>query len=165
MNENGESWSQVGVDGFLKLAVGPDGKVWAVNNKKKLYKSGKNGKWIFIADEIRDVAVGTDGSVFVLGGKKIKNGWSVKKYVRKDQWLTFPGRVRRIAVDPVGWPWVISSRLNVYGWNGLSWTNYKGPAKEIAVGGDGSVFILRGTNIFKLNHAQKKWIQIEGKAL
>ena len=109
--------------------------------------------------------MGTDGSVFVIGGKKVKNGWSVKKYLGSNKWQKFPGRVRRIAVDPEGKPWVISSRLNVYGWNGLSWTNFKGPAKEIAVGGDGSVFILRGTSIFKLNHAQKRWIKIDGKAL
>jgi hypothetical protein len=98
------------------------------------------------------VAVGTDGSVFVIGGKKVKNGWAVKQYLGPNQWKQFPGRVRRIAVDPEGKPWVISSRLNVYGWNGLSWTNYKGPASEISIGGDGSVFILKGTNIFKLNH-------------
>ena len=45
----GEEWIPVSAWGFMKLAVGTDGSLWAVNNKKKLFKSVDGGaKWSFI---------------------------------------------------------------------------------------------------------------------
>lgn len=80
-------------------------------------------------------------------------------------WKTYPGRVKRIGVDPKGKPWVISSRKNIYEWNGKTWTNHKGPADEIAVGADGSVFVLRATKIYKFDRVNEKWIKLLGNAI
>ena len=66
--------------------------------------------------------------------------------------------MRRIAVDEKGRLWVISEENEVFDYNGKSW----GYADEIAVGG-GSVFILRGTEIYKLVNA--KWRLVQGKAI
>ena len=45
----GEEWIPVSAWGFMKLAVGTDGSLWAVNNRKKLFKSVDGGaKWSFI---------------------------------------------------------------------------------------------------------------------
>ena len=160
---SGDNWKIVSSKGFLALAIDPNGVPWAVNKKKKLYKLTAGKKWKFIGKEIVDVAIGADGSVFVLGGKRVKNGYTVQRYRGKKGWKTYPGRVKRIAVDPKGKPWVISSRKNVYEWNGKTWNNYKGPADEIAVGADGSVFMLHASKIHKLDRVNKKWISLKGK--
>lgn len=100
-------------------------------------------RWKFIGDKIIDISIGADGSIFVLGGQRSKNGWTLYQYRGKQGWKTYVGRVRRIAVDKNGRPWVISPQKKVYEWNGKTWKNRRGRGDEMAIGADGSVFVVR----------------------
>jgi hypothetical protein len=54
------------------VAVDPQGAPLVVDNTKRLYKLVL-GKWRFIGNSVVEVAVGAEGSVFVLGGPKDSN--------------------------------------------------------------------------------------------
>ena len=110
------------------------------------------------------MAVGPDNSIFVMGGKKVNFGYSLKQYLptSNQSWKPFPKKVRQIAVDREGAPWVISARRILLSWNGTGWTSHRIKASRIAIGGDGSVFILRRGKILKLEG--KKWIDVVGEA-
>jgi hypothetical protein len=106
--------------------------------------------------------------MFVMGGRKVNFGYSLKQYLPqprgKTAWKLFPGSVRKIAVDPRGAPWVVSARRTVLSWNGNSWTNHKVRATKIAVGGDNSVFIIRRGSILKFEPHSNNWMKIPGQA-
>jgi len=59
------NWKKIGTKGFTALAIDPNGVPWAVDNQRILYKRTEE-KWEFIADQIVDIAIGADKTVFVL---------------------------------------------------------------------------------------------------
>jgi hypothetical protein len=56
-------------------------------------------------------------------------------------WTSVSGAAVRIAVDPVGKPWVVNSQ-NIYGWSGSSWIAVPGAATDVGIGANGDVWAI-----------------------
>jgi hypothetical protein len=101
----------------------------------------------------RDIAVGGDGAVWVVGCSKTSGGFVLRRR-EKDQpdssaWEKVSGGGVRIAAGSDGTPWLINNEGKIYRghtdgsgiW--LGWGEpLPGCAKDIAVGGDGAVWVV-----------------------
>lgn len=112
--------------------------------------------WLRVPGDARDIGVGADGSVWVLGGTVYDhagfdffddNGdvdfglWVLEP----DGWVEVPGSGIRLDVDPNGYPWVINSNREIWRLTALGWRRIPGRANDIGIGADGSVWALGTT--------------------
>ena len=91
-----------------------------------------------------DIAVGANGSVWVVGTRPVPGGGSIYQWT-STSWAGVPGGAVSIAVAPDGSPWVTNSAHHIFHRIGSSWIQYPGSATDIAVGANGSVWVV-GTN-------------------
>jgi len=112
--------------------------------------------WLRVPGDARDIGVGADGSVWVLGGSVYDNagfeffgdGGDVDFglwVLEPDGWLEVPGSGIRLDVDPDGYPWVINSNQEIWRLTALGWRRIPGRANDIGIGADGSVWALGTT--------------------
>lgn len=87
-----------------------------------------------------DIAIGRNGSVFVVDTTGNVLLWSNQQ---RSFVLFTPRFLHRIAVDPNGNPWGVNGAGNVFRHDGKKWIEIRfiDDAREIAIGGDGSVFV------------------------
>lgn len=129
------AWSQVGgVTSVVRIAAGPiynhselgADVIWAVTSDGsiKYRKDGVN--WITLPSPKRangtsgpakDIGVGIDGSVWILGGDAQGGGFGVYVWNEqpaagtapaRNQWLNVPGGAVNLTVDRWGRPWVVN---------------------------------------------------------
>ncbi len=108
-----------------------------------------------------DVGVGLDGTVWCIGKEIAYSSGDHKIYkLENNVWIEVGGGGVRIDVDANGIPWLVNAAGTVYQRQGSAisesyWYNRGGSAKDIGVGGDGSVWIIgkqkvSGTNDYKI---------------
>jgi hypothetical protein len=123
--------------------------------------------WTKLDGAAHDIAVGADGTVWVIGTTAKTGGYGIFKRVN-NAWQEMPGAGVRIAVDPQGNPWVVNSSDDIYKYGNGAWTLVPGKAKDIAIGADGSVFIVSNTpfagNYTILRYSNNAWEQRLGAA-
>ncbi|WP_417625312.1 hypothetical protein [Paremcibacter congregatus] len=109
------------------------------------------------------LAIGRDGSVFGLDVAGNILRWS---NTRK-RFESFPGTLIRIAVDPQGNPWGISTLGRVFRHTGNLWKQIpNATGSDIAIGADGSVVIADADgNLSKLNDTMTRFDRIPGQGL
>ena len=124
--------------------------------------------WNRKSGRARDIGVGPDGSVWVIGTSSTGGGYSIHKWTG-NKWTRVSGGAVRIAVGPSGVPWVVNSSGKIYQRTGSSWTQRPGAAKDIGIGADGSVWVI-GTNsvgggygIYRWNGSD--WTKVSGGAV
>lgn len=110
---------------------------------------------------VTDVAVGADGSVFVIGADSVSatGGYGIYKLVNNELHKLPDCAGIRIAVSPQGVPWVINKSHLIYKFNGTTWDVMPGTGTDIGIGADGSVFAIGtedasptgGYNVMKWN--------------
>jgi len=90
----------------------------------------------------RDIAIGNDGSVFIVSYDGSLARWSNAR----NAFVAFPGQLARIAVTGDGRPWGVTVRGEVFRHDGVDWRAvYNITAQDIAVSGTGTV-IVSGTD-------------------
>lgn len=108
------------------------------------------------------LAIGSDGSVFGLlsGGNIVR--WSNQR----ESFQPFPGSLSRIAVDPEGNPWGVSSLGRVFRHTGQKWQQIVNvTAMDIAIGFDGTVIIVdRLGNLARFDNGSNTFRAIQGRA-
>ncbi len=92
----------------------------------------------------KDVGVGADGSVWVIGVNAVGGGFGIYRW-NGTNWTGIDGGAVRIAVAPDGAPWVVNDAGGIFQRTGSNWQQRPGAAKDIGVGADGSVWVI-GTN-------------------
>jgi Tectonin domain len=119
----------------------------------------------------RDVGVGADGSVWVIGTNPVGTGFAGDFGIYRlngSTWEGVDGGAARIAVGPDGKPWVVNKDGEIFHRVLNSWVKFPGLAKDIGIGAEGSVWII-GTNrvgtagdfgIYKL--VGENWSKVEG---
>lgn len=163
------------------VAVGPGGMPWALDPRGRIFASTlfteatkkmqaaakptfRFGSYQFqkVRGKARRIAIGADGTVFAVAledGKLwqwnagLLGGWSV-----------FPGTLERIAVDPKGNPWGIDPDGRVRRHTGMVWRAMETRALDIAVGGDGTVFILTPEGVAAKWDGKRDWLRLAGAA-
>ncbi|QXV66669.1 Ig-like domain-containing protein [Mucilaginibacter sp. 21P] len=94
--------------------------------------------------EGKDIGIGADGSVFIIGTDSTSagSGYSISKLVNnKLTKLPDCGAVR-VAVTPDGTPWVINKDHKVLKYSGTAWIEQPGTATDIAIGANGAIFAI-----------------------
>jgi hypothetical protein len=149
---------------FKRIDMNAKGAIVGVNAKGEIWTSYK-GKTVQLPGQALDVGIGQNGSIWVIGTKSIKGGFEIYRW-QKNKFVKVPGAAIRIDVDPKGNAWVVSgNKGDVYSFNGKKWVkNTKAPAaKDIAVGGDGTVYILDEAGS-PYKETKGGWTKLPGKA-
>lgn len=127
----------------VRISVGPDGLVLIVDKDGKIEMGGPGRGWKKIPGQALDIEAGVSGKVWMVGhdGSRRRNNiyyWS------KGAWRQVKGEAMRIAVDPLGNPWIIDRRTDIYRWQGGRFKRVYGSARDIAIGPGGQVWIIGG---------------------
>jgi hypothetical protein len=141
------SWTQLYGAG-LSIAASPVGIPWVVNQQNNIYALGSNNIWAQQTGLATEIAIGADGSKFVIGNVTVDaNGNQIYQWIN-NSWQLVYGSAIKIAVDPAGVPWLINAAGTIYKRNGTSsWTTIAGNATDIAIGANGSVYIIGNTTV------------------
>jgi hypothetical protein len=143
----GGGWRNVGGHG-TRIACDPAGNWWVVNAAGEIWGPGgrKPGN-------ARDIGIGADGSVYVIGADELVPGNGAIFRLRGDRWRATGGHGTRIAVDPSGQCWVVNSRGEIWGPGGRK----PGRGRDIGVGADGTVWLIGTDTPAPGNHGVYKW--------
>jgi peptidoglycan hydrolase-like protein with peptidoglycan-binding domain len=126
----------------------------------------------------RQLDVGANGDVWALGTGTVTGGFGIFKGQQSGlvfNWQQSDGAAVRIAVDPFGVPWAISSNGTIWRRNSADvavpgWTLMPGGcASDIAVGSSGAVWALgcdadsTGATIYRFNFSTSNWEGVPGR--
>ena len=125
----------------VRLAVGRDGKLWAVNSAGGIYFY-QNNTWIGIAGGANDITVGSDGQPYVISNTACNSyGCAIFKYTGST-WNELPGWAARVFANP-------DSKSYAYNGSVIS----------------GGVYVINRQNqIFVYNPSINVWLSIAGGA-
>jgi len=105
LNDTGSGW-QFANGGGVRIAVGPDGQPWIVNDTGAIWHLAPGG-WVNVPGGARDIGVGADGSVWILGLNWTFSGYQLYRY-NGTGWDALPGSGGvAISVGPDGMPWIV----------------------------------------------------------
>jgi Tectonin domain len=126
-------------------------------------------RWVKRDGKAMEVAVGANGSVWVLGEEQVPGGQAIF-VLQGNQWRKVEGGAVKIAVDGSGNPWIINDTQSIFQWVGQGWTRRPGKATDIAVGKEGAVMCIgqKGNDgngdIFEWG-GQGGWTGVGGRAV
>ncbi len=99
-------WTEVAwhkVDGWaIRVDVAPDGTPWVISPRGKIRSLEADGSWQVYPGFWKDLAIGSDGSIWASGVGLGIHRWNGSEWVKQD------GRAIRITAGPDGSPWIIS---------------------------------------------------------
>jgi hypothetical protein len=98
-------------------------------------------EWSQVNGAARDVGVGANGTVWVIGTNPVQGGYGIYRWTGSG-WAGIPGGATRIAVDPSGNALVVNNSNNIFRYTGSGWTLLDGAATDIGVGADGSLALV-----------------------
>jgi predicted Zn-dependent protease len=151
--------------GGVRIAVGPDGIPWVVNNLGQIFKR-VNSQWQMLPGNALDIAVGADNSVYIVSTTPAPGGFAIKR-LKNNKWEQIPGRGgMRIAVASYGFAWVIDTANKVLQYNGVNMVETGGVGRDIAAGRNNSMFVIGLTAVpggYSIKKFEKDcWVQIAG---
>ena len=114
-----------------------------------------NGSWEVLPGSARDIGIGADGSVWVIGTNSYIGGYGIHRW-NGSGWDEVGGAAVRIDVDPTGNPWVVNDSGTIFKRVDNNWEQLPGSAKDIGIGADGSVWII-GTNSYIGGYGIHRW--------
>jgi murein DD-endopeptidase MepM/ murein hydrolase activator NlpD len=103
-NWTGSSWRSV-AGAATAISVMPDGRPAAVNASDEIYIGNGTGSWQQLDGSAKDISVGANGSLWVIGNNVEPNGYGIYQRTA-NTWKKVPGSALRIAVNPQGLPLV-----------------------------------------------------------
>ncbi|MCX6180859.1 MAG: matrixin family metalloprotease [Bacteroidetes bacterium] len=164
---NGSSFKLI-PGGAIAIDVDGEGNPWVVNSYGNIFRGTPQGVWTRIQGSAKDIGVGANGIVYIIGTDPKYGGYNIARY-NGTGWTTISGAATRISVDNQGNPWVVNSYGNVFRLTNGTFINVGGPATDIGCGADGSTFITTKTSV-NGNYTIKKftengWIDFNGGAI
>lgn len=131
--------------GLSRIAISAGGQAWGINDKGVIF-SYSAGWQAMLGKTAKDISVGADGSVWIIGDEPVAGGFAIYRLASdKSGWTKIDGGGVRIAVTPYGNPWVVNDAGDIYARINGKWTKKPGSAKDIAIGPSGAVWVV-GTN-------------------
>lgn len=130
----------------------------------------QNQKWQTLPGSAIDLAIGADGSLWVIGTEMHEFGADVFKWDAANwTWEKSAGGTGiRIAVDPQGIPWVVNNKGLIFRKRGKGWQQMPGSARDIGIGANGAVWVV-GTDeqdvggfVYLWDEANWKWDKSNG---
>ncbi len=152
----GNSWQTIS-GGAVRIDVDPQGNPWVVNKQGAIWKYANN-QWKRIDGTAKDIGIGANGTVWKIGTNPKGNyGYGVYKFVLPNSWQAISGGAERIDVDPQGNPWVVNRQGAI--WRNINgqWGGVSGRAKDIGIGGNGTVWKIGTTPSGNYGYRISKW--------
>jgi hypothetical protein len=144
----------------VRVAAKPDGNAVVVNSAGGIYSSkGKN--WVRLSGAAKDVGVGSNGKIWVIGTNREGGGYGI---YRRDgnKWQKIGGSAVKISVDGKGHAWVVNKFGNIYQWDGRRWHHRPGKAIDIAAYGDSVMVVGSDRRYYRYNHKTRGWARTVG---
>lgn len=146
-------WNWVG-GGAVEIAQYA-GQPWVVNSSNQIFYW--NNGWNNLPGWARDIAIGTDGSVWIVGTNTTNGGYGLWRWESGGYWdMPYGGGGVHIAVDSSGQPWVVNSGHQIWHHTAQGWIQAPGSAYDIGAGGQGSVWVI-GTNASTYGYGIWSW--------
>ena len=150
---SGHGWDTIREGKHLALSVDRLGRPWVVDSAHRIWKSNGAG-WDLVAGSANDIAVGDDGSVFIVDGNQDLARWtgSTWSVVRSGPFLA-------VDVDGFGHPMVVESTTWVTRFNGVSWQTIHGACSDVALT-EGTAFCAHPeprTNLYRFDALASPW--------
>jgi len=127
-------------------------------------------EWTLMSGAARDVGVGANGTVWVIGTNQVPGGYGIYRWTGSG-WTNIPGGAERIAVDPSGNAWVVNNTQNIFRFDGTKWVQVSGSARDVGVGANGTVWVIGnnaeggGYGIYRSTDQGASWTKVPGSAL
>lgn len=101
----------------MRIAVSPSGDPWVTNNSHQIFRriGGVGGSWSVVSGAARDVGIGSDGMVWVIGTTAVAGGHQIHRW-NGVSWVLAPGGAINVSVGPVGKAWVVNSFNQLFRW-------------------------------------------------
>jgi Tectonin domain len=99
------------------------------------------GAWQQLPGAAKDVGVGADGSLWVIGTNPVPGGFGIFRWTGQ-AWTAVSGGAVRIAVAPDGQPWVVNDAQQIFRRTSNGWDLQPGEANDIGVGANGTVWVV-----------------------
>jgi hypothetical protein len=99
--------------GGVRIAAEPGGRLWLVNDQGAIYRGREGALWERLPGCARDIAVGANGAVWIVGCDRVSGGWSVHRW-RNGAWQRVEGGATNIAVADDGTPWIVDDIGTIY---------------------------------------------------
>lgn len=112
MRWNNGSWQNI-PGGAVRIDVNQAGQAWVVNNAGDAFRwngttwVGARGK------QGRDISVGSDGSVWMLGWDNVGSGYPIYRLINST-WTLVDGALENISAGPSGVIWGTNSQGNIW---------------------------------------------------
>lgn len=158
----------------MAIAVEPGGNAWIVNNEQNIYRYN-GSSFVQVSGKARDVAVGANGRVWIIGNDSVSGGYSIhRRKTDNSGWDRISGGGVRITVDASGNAWIVNNDDKIYQYGLKSdgtwgFIAISGLAKDISMGSTGRLWIIgtgTGTGGYDIyERVQGEWVKTTGRAL
>jgi hypothetical protein len=146
---------------------GQTGAPWVVNSAGSILR-GDGRSWQQLPGLATDIAVGADGSAWVIGTNALPGGFGVWR-LAGGNWVQVDGAGVRITVDGRGEPWMVNSEGRIFNRRGNAWRELPGRAIDIGAGANGDVWVIGvdnaagGGGVYRWNGTD--WTRVDGNAV
>lgn len=119
--------------------------------------------WKQMSGRAKDVAVGTNGKIWVIGTNVEGGGYGI---YRRDgaKWTKIAGSAVHIAVNGKGNAWVVNKSHQIFEFDGKKWHHRPGAALDVAANGDAVMVIGTNRRYYRYNHKTRGWAQTIGSS-
>lgn len=111
---NGSSWVLAPGQGGVKIDVNELGEAVVTNTSREIWKRSISG-WTPLPGQARDITVGADGALWILGHREASGGYSIHQYkAGTNYFIPWSGFGAVISAGGGGKPWIINEFGNIY---------------------------------------------------
>lgn len=96
----------------VRIDVEPNGTPWIINDDNEIFRR-ENGLWRRMPGYAKDIGIGADGSVWVIGSNDRAGGYGIYRF-NGASWDRIAGSASQISVAPDGTPWVVNNDGEIY---------------------------------------------------
>ena len=86
----------------------------------QIWRRSSSGVWAQLPGAAREIAIGSDGSVWVIGTNPVGGGYGILQYQSTGDWKQISGGGVRIGVSAAGYPWVVNDQGAVWQYDNIS---------------------------------------------
>lgn len=150
LSKTGGLWKWGGPGGWrssdgngVRIAVDNLGQPWVVNSQGAIWRKA-NGVWEQLPGDAKDIDIGSDNTVYIVGRNKDLWKWNSNSWVKDNKISTFDAGIVRVSVGSSDNVWAITNEGNMWRYDGALWRQVEtGTASEIGIA-SGQVWILGG---------------------
>lgn len=157
-----------------KSNLGGEGGVWGTAGGRATSNGGEGGEggeggatgeaaaqWETVPGLARDLAIGADGSAWIIGVEQVAYGDLLISKWTGSAWTSANGGGTRIAVGPSGVPWIVNANGAIFRHSSDPYIGYwqlqPDLATDVAIGADGSVWIVAANDLGNNDFGIAKW--------